>query len=500
MAGTTTITAGSTIVSPGLDDTFAIESGATLIFPSTLTALGVDNYDIQSGATNVTFVLPQIANFSTLLESNPLNPSSTGYVNNFGSSDTILIEGFSATDISGTTLVPGFNVSGTPVTEVQFTLQNPTDGTETQIIDLGFAPTVSSESDIHFTNVTTTINGTVVTGVELTVCFLPGTRLLGTKGETAVESLNPGDHLITANGAIRPVRWIGRRSIDATRHPHPETVWPIRIEAGAIADGLPARTLHISPDHALFIDGALIPAKALINGRSIVQERRDSFTYYHIELDSHDILLAEALPVESYLDTGNRNFFDGSEAVTVLHPDFAQTMRVEAGCAPFMETGDLVHAARARILARLASPTMSPDAQPAAISAGLRLPLTVVDERTLRVELPATAGDLTLASRAVVPAWIDAASEDRRSLGLDIASLTLETATGTMPIDRDSTDLAAGWHLRESGHRWTDGTAIIPFHLLDGANALIIRLNSLPSYPIVPRRTSAIGQSLRLSA
>ncbi|MDD2862081.1 MAG: Hint domain-containing protein, partial [Acidiphilium sp.] len=462
----------------------------------------VDSYDINTLATNVTFVIPQIANFSPTSDSqsNPLKPSATGYVNNFGSTDSILIEGFSETNIVSPSLVPYFDVSGTPVTEVQFTLDNPAGGTESQLIDIGFAPTVSSAADIHYTNVTNTIDGTVVTGVEITVCFLPGTRLLGAAGEIAVETLQPGDELITASGALRPIRWIGHRTIDATRHPKPETVWPIRIEAGAIADGLPARTLHVSPDHALFIDGALIPAKALVNGSSIVQERRDSFTYYHVELDSHDILLADSMPVESYLDTGNRNFFDGNEAPTVLHPDFAQSLRVETGCAPFMETGDLVHAVRARILARLAAPTMTQDAQPVAVSAGLRLPVISLDQSTLRIDLPATACDITLSSRAMVPAWIDGASEDRRSLGLDVASLTLETATGTMPIDRDSADLVTGWHVHETGHRWTDGAAIIPAHMLEGGNALIIRLNSLPSYPVVGRQTAAIGQSLRLSA
>jgi hypothetical protein len=486
---TTYTVSGPTTLTPALDDVFSIASDSTITFPTTLASVGNDAYDIASGATNVTFIIPDIINFSNdVVQGNPFDPS-TGFISNFGATDSIVLQGV---ELVSSKVLPDTNVLGTTVSLVQLDLKTPTGVLLTNDVEIDFAPAVSSSS-IH---VSSSSSG----GVTITVCFLPGTRLLGASGEIAVETLQPGDELITASGALRPIRWIGHRTIDATRHPKPETVWPIRIEAGAIADGLPARTLHVSPDHALFIDGALIPAKALVNGRSIVQERRDSFTYYHVELDSHDILLADSMPVESYLDTGNRNFFDGNEAPTVLHPDFAQSLRVETGCAPFMETGDLVHAVRARILARLAAPTMTQDAQPVAVSAGLRLPVISVDQSTLRIDLPATACDLTLSSRAVVPAWIDGASEDRRSLGLDIASLTLETATGTIPIDRDSADLVTGWHVHETGHRWTDGAAIIPAHMLEGGNALIIRLNSLPSYPVVGRQTAAIGQSLRLSA
>lgn len=490
---TITVPTGASSLTPELNTVYDITSNSTITFPETLTSFGNDDYNIASGSTNVTFVIPDITNFSSILnQGNPLDPS-TGFISNFGPTDAIDLGGFTSADLVGYTVIPnGANILGTEVTEIQLTLANPAGGILTDQVEIGFAPAVSSTS-VHVTSGSSGV-------LQVTVCFLPGTRLLGAAGEIAVETLQPGDELITASGALRPIRWIGHRAIDATRHPKPETVWPIRIEAGAIADGLPARPLHVSPDHALFIDGALIPAKALVNGRSIVQERRDSFTYYHVELDSHDILLADSMPVESYLDTGNRNFFDGNEAPTVLHPDFAQSLRVETGCAPFMETGDLVHAIRARILARLAAPTMTQDAQPVAVSAGLRLPVVSLDQSTLRIDLPATACDLTLSSRAVVPAWIDGASEDRRSLGLDVASLTLETATGTMPIDRDSAGLVTGWHVHETGHRWTDGAAIIPAHMLEGGNALIIRLNSLPSYPVVGRQTAAIGQSLRLSA
>jgi hypothetical protein len=83
------------------------------------------------------------------------------------------------------------------------------------------------------------------------------------------------------------------------------------------------------------VDGALIPIRHLINGSSIRQESRASVTYFHIELDRHDVVLAEGLACETYLDTGNRGAFEG-EGVMELHPAFARAVWAEAGCAPIL--------------------------------------------------------------------------------------------------------------------------------------------------------------------
>jgi hypothetical protein len=323
-------------------------------------------------------------------------------------------------------------------------------------------------------------------GVDLTVCFLEGTRLLGLHGDIAVEDMEPGDCLITDGGSMRPVRWVGKRHIDADRHPRPETVWPIRIAAGAIAHGLPERTLYLSPDHALYLDGRLVPAKALVNGRSIVQEPRRQINYYHIELDSHDIVLAESLPCESYLETGNRNFFENGGGAIVLHPDLAQTMREAEGCAPFAEQGPIVTAIRERIAGRLPALTRTTDCCLRVFIGDSELAITTVNAQTYRIALPEEAADLVLASRAMVPAETDTSSEDRRMLGLDIGTLSIETETGTRLIAIEDSRLRDGWHLFEGQHRWTNGKARIPAELLAAGRDLIVRLHAITSYPIEP--------------
>jgi hypothetical protein len=83
-------------------------------------------------------------------------------------------------------------------------------------------------------------------------------------------------------------------------------------EAGALGGKLPSRDLLLSPDHTVSVGGALIPIRHLINGSTIVQEPIDEVTYYHVELETHDVVVAEGLPCESYLDTGNRAAFNDS--------------------------------------------------------------------------------------------------------------------------------------------------------------------------------------------
>jgi T5SS/PEP-CTERM-associated repeat protein len=191
--------------------------------------------------------------------------------------------------------------------------------------------------------------------VELVPCFAAGTRIATPHGLRPVESLAAGDAVCTMlDGRPRAIVWHGHRTIDCTRHPHPAQVWPVRIAAGAFGRLQPKRDLFLSPDHAVFVDGVLIPVKYLLNDTTITQVPRDTVTYHHLELSRHDVVLAEGLPTESYLDTGDRgNFANGGRAV-VLHPDFASRVWDGAGCAELIVTGPLLAAVRAR-LARIAT-------------------------------------------------------------------------------------------------------------------------------------------------
>jgi hypothetical protein len=185
-------------------------------------------------------------------------------------------------------------------------------------------------------------------------CYARGTYIDTPDGTSAIETLTEGDTVLLASGETAPIRWIGHRHIDCRSHPNPGQVWPVRVAADAFGTGLPRRDLLLSPDHAVFVDGVLIPVRCLINGDTIARIPVASVTYYHIELEQHGVLLAEGLPAESYLDTGDRaNFQNGGEPPR-LHPNFLARAWEARGCAPLIVTGPILAAARARLLERAA--------------------------------------------------------------------------------------------------------------------------------------------------
>jgi hypothetical protein len=189
-------------------------------------------------------------------------------------------------------------------------------------------------------------NNTTTTGTITVTCFVSGTSIATTTGSVLIEDLQIGDQVRAMFVGSAPVKWIGRRNINFSRHPDQRKVWPVRIAAGAFGESLPRRNLWLSPDHAVFINDVLIPIKYLVNGTTIQQIPVDEVTYYHVELPRHDVLMAEGLSVESYLDTGDRsNFTNGVDAVK-LHPDFSARMWEAMGCAPLIVTGPALDAAR----------------------------------------------------------------------------------------------------------------------------------------------------------
>ena len=190
-------------------------------------------------------------------------------------------------------------------------------------------------------------------------CFAAGTLIATPQGDVPVEQLAVGDVVLTEGGGVAPVTWIGSRHIDCGRHPDPARIWPIRIRAHAFAPSQPARDLYLSPDHAIFAEGVLIPVKHLVNGHSVAQVPVQELTYFHLELPEHAVVLAEGLPVESYLDTGDRSSFTGAVGPRTLHPVFGSertdiSLVMEAlGSAPLRVTGPEVERTRALLAERV---------------------------------------------------------------------------------------------------------------------------------------------------
>ncbi|BDG73682.1 Hint domain-containing protein [Roseomonas fluvialis] len=178
------------------------------------------------------------------------------------------------------------------------------------------------------------------------VCFVEGTLILTPAGEVPVERLRAGDLVVTPRGAapVAPLAWVGRLEVDLARQRFREAAAPVLVKAGALAEGVPFRDLHVSPNHALFIDGHLVPARLLVNGLTIIHQRWwREVTYHHLELDRHSLLVSDGALTESYLDDGNRYLFE-VPGIVPLAPDFA-TNRPEARpevqpCAPLLAEGE----------------------------------------------------------------------------------------------------------------------------------------------------------------
>jgi hypothetical protein len=136
------------------------------------------------------------------------------------------------------------------------------------------------------------------------VCFLPGTRIATPGGEVAVEALSPGDLVLTVDGRALPVLRVGRQRV-ATGFVGHDAALPVEIAPGALAEGVPARALRVTPDHALLLGGVLVQAGALVNGTTVrrmaARELPARFPVFHVETAEHVALLAEGAAAESFI-------------------------------------------------------------------------------------------------------------------------------------------------------------------------------------------------------
>jgi hypothetical protein len=328
--GTNTIVAGATLTElsgASLIDTGTLENdGAIVLDPSTLTVAGLTGTGsvvIEAGST--LGAQGTIAGGETLAFGGSGaylhldNPGSvSGSVTNFDFGETIDLKGVDPTSVNYAGDLLSFSGGS-------FALSRANAGT---VI-------ASASGD----------------GADVTLgCFCANTLIQTPLGERPVQELAVGDLVETVlGGTAAPIIWIGRRDVDCGRHPQPRNVWPVRIVAGAFGRGLPHSDLWLSPDHAVYVKDVLIPVKRLINGSTIVQVPIDHVTYHHIELPQHDVVLAEGLPAESFLDMRDGSNYANRPRPTRLYPDFSARMWEAFGCARLVVTGPELFAARALV-------------------------------------------------------------------------------------------------------------------------------------------------------
>jgi hypothetical protein len=144
------------------------------------------------------------------------------------------------------------------------------------------------------------------------ICFTPGTVMTTPFGPRLIQTLRPGDRIMTRDNGAQHVLWTGHRRISGARlHAMPH-LRPVRFRMGAMGAGRPDRDLLVSPQHRMLVQGraaqalfncpeVLVAAEHLINDHSItVDGSLREVTYIHILLARHNVIWANGLETESF--------------------------------------------------------------------------------------------------------------------------------------------------------------------------------------------------------
>ncbi|MGG5817491.1 Hint domain-containing protein [Falsiroseomonas sp. HW251] len=352
-----------TILGNGGNDTLFGQGGNDSI-------LGGDGSDLVSAAGSGT-VYGGVGSDTISLEGSRNFGSGGDPGNNAAQSDTYIIYGDQNTVLGGNAADTIYMDSSSGGNSIDLSTQ--TDSLVVngpiEIIQQGSGPNGVTIFRFTGTGADTTSNtiiglDTIVQGtVPPPICFAAGTDILTDQGEIMVQELKTGDLVATVSGRgapMKPILWVGRRRITLAGNPNAHLLAPVRIKAGALGDCTPHRDLLVSPDHCLYLDGVLVPARVLVNGTSIVAEQGlPEVTYYHVELEQHDVLLAHGAAAESWLDADNRAWFENA-SVAALQVTDAQdaygTGRDERRvCAPVVQGGEKLAAIRDTVALRAAA-------------------------------------------------------------------------------------------------------------------------------------------------
>ncbi|MDR6183781.1 Hint domain-containing protein [Asaia bogorensis] len=327
-------------------------------------------------------------------------------------------------------------------------------------------------------------------------CFLAGTMIRTPEGERAVETLRVGD-LVSVNGAggsnIRRIEWVGSAEIVVDPARSDDVAgYPVRFRAGALGGGVPDRDLFITPEHCVYIEGALVPARMLVNGHSIAYDRtRTRFKIYHFRTETHAIVWSNNMPTETLLDHGEimglkpheAPIFAISAGIPVARadvtgsplsllpataePERAAPLRVERS---FVEPLHRSLADRAGLLSseapREGSASGHEDAELHLVSADGQIikPVRRIDDMVI-FQIPSELEEVRIRSRAARPDMAEGPFvDDRRHLGVLVGDVHFWDSCGMTRIDTHLSDAALeGWNgLEAAPMRWTGGDARLP--------------------------------------
>ncbi|UWR20909.1 Hint domain-containing protein [Sulfitobacter sp. S190] len=150
------------------------------------------------------------------------------------------------------------------------------------------------------------------TNIEKVVpCFTPGTLIATPRGERAVETLRPGDQVVTRDNGLQTIRWVGRKDMTAADFAGRRHLCPVRIRAGALGNDQPERDMTVSPNHRMLVSNdktllyfeereVLVAAKHLTGLQGVDVVENVDTSYIHIMFDQHEVILSDGTWSESF--------------------------------------------------------------------------------------------------------------------------------------------------------------------------------------------------------
>ncbi|GBQ97836.1 hypothetical protein AA0229_0656 [Gluconobacter cerinus NRIC 0229] len=489
-AGNTVSKGGSAIVaSGGTLGTTTVQSGATLSAADGATISGT-----VTAAKGATLTIPTTAGGTIDLQGN----GNVGLTITGSGNPTTVISGFSEDKTAGT--ADGITLTNVKTANVASVTYPDADHVTFTLKD-GSAVTLNI---IGVQNVGYTLASDSSGDLVYEVCFLADTLIAGPNGNIAVQDLAPGDTVTSyrdGQAYSSTVSWAGKaHCVVRPEKADDEAGYPVRILENAIALGVPFQDMLVTSEHCLFLDGKFIPARMLVNGRSIYYDKSfTSYDYFHIETEDHSVIMANGALTESYLDTGNRRAFEQKSNVFMFGQK-AKSWESDAAAA-LTVCRDLVEPLYRQIEQRAQELQFAVQA-PAATTVtesdlhlvsdrGHRIqPLRTVDNRVMFM-IPSDVSSVRIVSNSSRPAdAIGPFVDDRRMLGVLIGDVSFFDSGVTVNIKTHLTkENLSGWHSVEHiPMRWTNGNAYLPLgaRLPGGIGLLAIKVEAAGPYVVAP--------------
>ena len=160
------------------------------------------------------------------------------------------------------------------------------------------------------------------------VCYANGTLIATTAGPLPVETLAPGDLVLTLDRGPVPLRWIGSKAVDAGMQRTRDHVAPVVFAPGSLGSGLPEAALRVSQQHRILLRSpvvqrmfgvpeVLVAAKDMLGLSGVALSPGADLRYYHLAFDRHEILCANGASAESlYLGSETRRVVGDGEGGT----------------------------------------------------------------------------------------------------------------------------------------------------------------------------------------